>query len=368
MQRLLCIVGSINAGGAETFLMKIYRNLDHTRYQMDFCVAVKEPGIYDKEILDMGGRILYTTPKSKGFIKSFRSIKTNVFEGKYKYVMRVSQHSLSGLELIAAKKGGASTTIFRSSNTQTGGGIVNRLLHKLCLPITIFVPDIKMAPSTEAAIFMFGKRKVKKGEVLILPNALDTQMYAYNKSVRERYRRTMGIEQALVIGHIGRFTHQKNHMFLIDIFVEIKRRVKNTVLLLIGQGELEAEVRDKVDKVGLANDVKFLNIRRDIPELLSTMDVFVFPSFYEGMPNTVIEAQTAGLPCVLSDSITKEAQVTDLVSFMSLKSSADKWAEMVISKANLFQQRECYAAEMREKGYDIKQSVNTFVKTVFGKE
>mgnify|MGYP001624405131 CR=1 FL=1 len=167
-KRILCIVGSMNAGGAETFLMKIYRNLDRTKYQMDFCVSIDSPGVYDEEIYSLGGKIVHTSPKSKGFIKSFNSIKNIVKTNKYKYVMRVSQHSLSGLELLAAKLGGARVTIFRSSNTQTGGGKLNRILHSICLPLTMLVPEIKIAPSTEAAEFMFGKNCVKKGRANIV--------------------------------------------------------------------------------------------------------------------------------------------------------------------------------------------------------
>ena len=366
MKRLLCIVGSMNAGGAETFLMKLFRNIDRTKYQMDFCVAEKKAGVYDDEIRALGGKILYTIPKSKGFIRSFLAIKNIVSQGEYKYVMRVSQHSLSGLELIAAKMGGATTTIFRSSNTQTGGGRVNRLLHRLCKPITMFVPNIKIAPSTEAAEFMFGRSAVNKQKVLILPNALDTQIYSFNKAVRELYRKEMNIENSLVVGHIGRFTQQKNHMFLIDVFAEVRKIEESAVLLLIGQGELEKNIQSKVEQYGLSSSVKFLNVRKDIPELLSAMDVFLFPSFYEGMPNTVIEAQTSGLSCVISDSITKEARVTDLVTYMSLKCGEHAWAKVVVDNMNSHTKREQYADIMKQNGYDIKQCVNLFVKTVVG--
>lgn len=365
MKRILCIVGSMNAGGAETFLMKLYRNIDRTQYQMDFCVAIKEPGIYDDEIRSLGGKILYTIPKSKGILKSFNAIKNIVSKNQYLYVMRVSQHSLSGLELLAAKMGGAKTTIFRSSNTQTGGGRLNRILHKICLPITMYVPDVKIAPSTEAADFMFGKNSVKKRGAVILPNALDTTVFAYNQESRNKLRAELGIEDNFVVGHIGRFSQQKNHEFLIEIFREIKKLRRNATLLLIGKGELMDKIQKQVDEEELGDSVKFLGVRKDVPALLSAMDIFVFPSFFEGMPNTVIEAQTSGLPCLVADTITKEAEVTKLVRFKGLHDTADAWAEAVIKQGEENICRENVAKEMVLKGYEIKECTQKFVELVF---
>ncbi|HFD2030266.1 TPA: glycosyltransferase family 1 protein [Clostridium perfringens] len=366
MKRILCIVGSMNAGGAETFLMKLYRNIDRTKYQMDFCVAIKEPGIYDNEIKSLGGKILYTTPKSKGAVKSFMSIRKIVSENKYEYVMRVSQHSLSGIELIAAKLGGAKTTIFRSSNTQTGGGFINRLLHKICLPITKFVPDIKIAPSTEAADFMFGKNSIKKRNALILPNALDINLYMYDKKNRAKYREELDLKDKFVIGHVGRLTYQKNHDYLIDIFAEIKSKMNNSVLLIIGKGELRSEIEEKVEKLSLTDSVMFLGVREDIPQLLSAMDVFIFPSFFEGMPNTVIEAQTSGLPCIISDTITKEAAVTQYVKFLSLNDSVKTWASKVLEFVDASdEKRKLVVQEIISNGYNIENTVKSFVDIVF---
>lgn len=363
MKRILCIVGSMNAGGAETFLMKLYRNIDREKYQMDFCVAVKEPGVYDDEIRSYGGRILYTVPKSSGALKSFFTIKKIVEENKYEYVMRVSQHSLSGLELAAAKLGGARVTVFRSSNSQTGGGKVNRILHKIFLPITMFVPDIKFAPSTEAADFMFGKDSKEKRNAVILPNALDMNIYSYNEEARKKYRKELGIENNLVVGHIGRFTEQKNHKFLLEIFAEIKKHREDAVLLLIGKGEEEAKIKELTDKLSLTDSVKFLGVRQDVPQLLSAMDVFVFPSLYEGMPNTVIEAQATGLPCLIADTITREADITGLVKYMPLGDAA-LWAETALELVS--DERKDTRGDFIKNGYDIQGSVDKFVKAVFG--
>lgn len=365
MKRILCIVGSMNAGGAETFLMKLYRNMDLEKYQMDFCVSIKEPGVYDEEIHSLGGKILYTVPKSNGFIKSFKSIKKIVSENNYQYVMRVSQHSLSGLELIAAKRGGAKVTVFRSSNTQTGGGLLNRILHLIFLPVTMFVPDIKIAPSTEAADFMFGINSVRRKNVLILRNALEIDKYAYNAINRVNYRRKFGLENNFVVGNVGRMSKQKNHDYLINIFSEIKKQKNNAILLLVGTGNLKEKLQEKVESLGLRDSVIFLGVREDIPQLLSTMDIFVFPSLYEGLPNTVIEAQTSGLPCLISNTITKEVKITDLVYFLSIKKKAREWADVAIKLALEKQDRTIVTTLVSEAGYGIGNITRKFEQIIF---
>ena len=331
MKRLLCIVGSMNAGGAETFLMKIYRQLDKTKYQMDFAVAVQEKGFYDDEIFSMGGKIFYITPKSEGVLKNFCSIRKLVKYEKYQCVLRTSQHSLSALELLAAWLGGAKTRVFRSSNsnTTTGGGM-DLKLHKLCAFMPRWFANVRIAPSTEAAEFMFGKDCVLKGKAKIVHNGIDLSLYCYSDENRRSVRKEFGIEDKYVVGHVGRFNQQKNHKKLIEIFTELKRVKPNAVLLLVGKGELEEAVHKLVQEKGIEDSVIFSGVRSDVSRLLSGMDVFVFPSLYEGMPNTVVEAQATGLPCVISDTITKEAAITNIVEFVELESSAKIWMSKIL--------------------------------------
>ena len=217
-KRMLCIVGMMSADGAETFLMKIMRNLDRSKYQMDYCVTTYEDGYYDKEIKALGGKVFRVPPKTKGPFKNFNEIRKLVKRENYRYVMRVSQHSLSAMELLAAKMGGAKVLVYRSSNSNTCGGRLNTLLHKMCKFLSICIPNVKIAPSSEAAEFMFGKRLTEKGDVLLLPNALNIETYQYNEKIRKNLRRELGVENSFVVGHVGRFTEQKNHAFLLEIF------------------------------------------------------------------------------------------------------------------------------------------------------
>lgn len=366
MKRLLCIVGSMNAGGAETFLMKIYRKLDKTKYQMDFAVATKDKGFYDDEILKMGGKIFHITPKSEGFFKNFNSIKKLVHDEGYASVLRTSQHSLSALELFAAKLGGAKKRVFRSSNsnTTTGTGFDVKL-HKFCAFMPRYFANIRIAPSTEAAEFMFGPGCIANGTASLLHNGVDLSVYCFSEQNRVNVRKELGIEDRLVIGHVGRFNQQKNHEKLIEVFNSILKYRPDAVLVLVGQGEKEEIVKNLVKELCISDKVIFTGVRDDVPRLLSGMDVFVFPSLYEGMPNTVIEAQATGLPCLISDTITMEAKVTDLVRQQSLKDSNEVWAQSVVEITANTVNRAIYNSMMKQQGYDVEDCVSQFTRIVF---
>lgn len=353
----------MNAGGAETFLMKIYRAVDRTKYQFDFVVATNEKCFYDEEIISLGGKIFHILPKSSGMLRNFFSIKSIVKKNGYKSVLRISQHSLSALELLAAWMGGAKKRGFRSSNSNTTTGSKKSLfLHNFFKFMPKLFANVRFAPSSEAAIYMFGKRMVKNKKVQIIPNGLDLSVYKFDFRERERVRKEFQIDNRFVVGHIGRFNQQKNHPFLIKVFIEIKKIKPSSVLLLIGTGENENQIRQDVINYGLQNSVIFCGIRADIPALLSSMDVFVFPSFYEGLPNTVIEAQACRLPCVISDSITREARITNIVRYMSLYDTPEEWAKAALS---FDKQRVDTYMDFVTHNYDIYNSAKSFVELLF---
>ena len=316
MKRLLCLISAMNTGGAETFLMKLYRQLDKTKYQMDFCVNIIGEGYYDYEIENMGGKMYHIPSKSENF-KEFKKQLTSIVKNeKYEYVLRVTSSAMGFLDLMVAKRAGAKVCVARSSNSSDGGGVKLKVAHIVGRLLYDKYVDVKIAPSDLAAKYTFGKQAYHDGEVAILKNALDLNVYRFDQSTRDRVRGEFSIpEGAIVIGHIGRFSHQKNHSFLVDIFREIHSKNEDTILMLVGNGELFNEVNDKIRSYRLEDSVIFSGVRSDIPAILSAMDVFVFPSFYEGMPNVVIEAQSTGLPCIISNTITKEANITGLVIF-----------------------------------------------------
>ncbi len=352
----------MNTGGAETFLMKIYRRLDREKYQMDFCVNTKEKCFYDEEIRELGGRIFYVPAKSKSFKEYKKALYETVKNNGYEYVLRITSNAAGFLDLKIAKDAGARVCVARSSNSSDGDSALVNLIHRVSRPLFVRYIDVKIAPSDLAAEYTFGKNAVKNGTVAKLNNAIDLEVYKYSDESRDEIRRELSLEGKTVIGHIGRFSKQKNHSFLIDVFAKIREKDENAHLLLLGNGELSNEVKQKVEDLGLWDRVTFGGVRGDVPSVLSAMDVFLLPSFYEGMPNTVIEAQATGLPCVIADTITKEANVTGLVSYLSLDDPVEKWAETVLEVKGT---RRNTVKIMSDNGYDIESSAKKFVDIIF---
>ena len=169
----------------------------------------------------------------------------------------------------------------------------------------------------------------------VIHNAINIKQFAYNQQKRDSLRRDLGIENKLVIGNVGRFHFQKNHEFLIRIFAEIHKRNKQSVLLLVGQGELEADIREQVRRLHLEEHVSFLGLRNDVSDLMSAMDVFLFPSVFEGLGIVAIEAQASGLPCIVSTEVPQDAKVTDRIKFIPLSLSAEEWAKEAVSYTHL---------------------------------
>ena len=365
MERLLCVISGMNAGGAETFLMKLYRTLDKTKYQMDFCVNIRERGFYDDEIERLGGVIYHIPCKSENLAEFRRQFTALIREQDYRCVFKISSSGAGFMDLALAKKAGAERCIVRSSNSSDGGGLRALLAHRLGRLLYERYIDVKLAPSDLAAEYTFGKRACRRGEVTILHNAVDLDLYRYDPEARSRIRAELGLSpQAKLIGHVGRFMTQKNHTFLLDVFAALHRQEPESVLLLVGGGELEQPLREKAAALGLTDAVCFAGVRRDVPALLSAMDVFVFPSLYEGMPNTVIEAQATGLPCVIADTITREAAVTDLVTYLPLSASADAWAQTALAACTPM--RADTRAAFVAGGYEIEAVCRQFEKLVFG--
>ena len=358
MKRILCILSSLSAGGAETFLMKISRALPPEEYQLDFVVSV-ENGCYTQEVVDRGGKIYKIPMRTKDFRGAFRGIRSVVKENHYDAVLKLAENSLSVMDLIAAKKGGARHLAVRSCNAPTGLSLKARMIHRFFRPILNHVATVKLAPSQLAADFMFGK----KTKTTLLHNGVDLGVFRFHNQERHVIRQEFGIDNKLVVGHVGRFHLQKNHQYLLEIFKAILQQRNDAVLLLVGVGELEEQIRARVAELGLQDYVIFAGQRFDIPQVLSAMDVFVFPSFHEGMPNTVIEAQATGLPCVIADTITREADLTGLVHYLPLTDTPECWAKKALSVVT--NGRKDTSSEFTEQGYNIHDVAKELVGLIF---
>lgn len=352
MIRILHVMGSMGVGGAETFIMKLFRTIDKEEYMFDFVLNENETFFYEPEILALGGKIHRIPLKSDKPLSSFVKLAKIVKNNKYKIVLRASAHSFSFLDLFAAFFGGARARIIRSTNTSVGPSRVQIGLHKVGIPILNMVSTLRLAPSLEAAQWMFGQAN----KTVIIKNGIDIEQFRFNELKRNKLRQEQGINESFVVGHIGRFSLQKNHMYVIDVFYEIKKQRKDAVLVLVGEGELNEQIKEKLNLLNLEKSVIFTGIRTDIPDLLMAMDVFIFPSLYEGMPNVLIEAQATGLKCIASDTITNEVLITESISMRSINEPASHWAKEILENPNT--SRKESADQVSEAGYNIRNVVN----------
>lgn len=349
--RILHAVVNMNRGGAETLIMNLYRNIDRSKIQFDF-LTCKE-GVFDDEIVGLGGRI-YRIPyvTDIGHI-GFCNALDRFFQDHTEYsIIHSHMDRMSGLVLHRAKKAGIPIRIAHSHNTRSEGGVAARL-YKWCSGAHIISSATHLlACSLTAAQWLYSR---KAEEAYILQNGIDCKKFTFSPETQLRVREELLIgNNTFVVGHIGRFAHQKNHAFLIDIFAKFQYIVEDSVLILIGDGPLRKATEQKVEDLRLTGKVKFLGIRSDIEHILQVFDVFVFPSLHEGLPVTLIEAQGAGLPCIISDRVTPEVDMgAGLVTYMKLSESPDAWANQV--KLSKVEKRDSKSF-IDKKGYNIQSS------------
>ena len=353
MIRILHVLGRLDRGGAETMIMSLYRNIDRKKVQFDFVVHTTDHCDYDDEIRSLGGRI-YSIPSYSG--KNHLQYKKawNDFFKKHKEHKIVHAHmrSTATIYLKVAKKYGL-TTIAHSHNISSGKGVSAIVKDVLQYPIRN-IADHLIACSENAGQWLFGKGVTKRDNYYILKNAIDAENFIYDEDARNRMRKELGIEGKFGVGNVARFHPQKNHTFLINAFKEVYDRNDNAILLLVGQGELRKDVEKQVHDLGITDNVLFTGVRSDIPDLLQAMDVFVFPSLFEGLGIVAVEAQASGLKCVVADTIPKEAFVTELITPIPLNESPVKWAQSIL-KASDYTRENTYQ-NIYDSGYEVKDT------------
>lgn len=326
-------------------LMNYYRHMDREKIQFDFLEHRRDRAAYDDEIESLGGRI-FRLPRLNPLSSDYFHALNAFFAAHPEYrIVHSHLDCMSAYPLCAAKNAKVPVRIAHAHSTSQDRNwkLVFKLISKRL--ISLYTTDL-FACSADAGEWMFGTK-----DVHILPNAIDIERYAFNLLIRNQTKKALGLDDAFVIGHVGRFSAVKNHSFLTDVFAQIKRQEPNSKLLLVGAGSEMQAVQQKVKALGLGADVIFTGVRNDVANLMQAMDVFVFPSLYEGLGIVLIEAQAAGLPCVVSDTIPQEAYLTDLVTAEKLSSSVEKWAEKILKKRDF--PRTDRRDEIAAHGFDI---------------
>jgi glycosyltransferase involved in cell wall biosynthesis len=351
--RILHVVVNMNRGGAETLLMNLYRNIDRSKVQFDF-LTCKE-GVFDKEILELGGkihRIPYITDVGhRGYLRALD--KFFVSNPNYK-IVHSHMDKMSGFILHSAKKANIPVRIAHSHNTKSEGGIIARV-YKWYVGSNINPHATHLyACSNAAAKWLFGKRN---GNATILKNGIESDKFQFSVEKREQVREELQLsEETLVIGHVGRFAKQKNHIFLLDVFAGLNKVVPDSILILVGNGPLQPKIEEKIKDLNLTGKVKLLGVRDDVDHLLHALDLFVFPSLHEGLPVTLIEAQGTGLRCIISETITKEVDMgLGLVHYLPV-TEKKIWIDKIIDSASKITARNISINKLAQKGYDIRKT------------
>ncbi|MDR0221938.1 MAG: glycosyltransferase family 1 protein [Oscillospiraceae bacterium] len=330
--RVAHIMGEIAKGGVESVVFNYYKFIDRTKVQFDFIIHDGSPYEIPDEILALGCKV-YKTPPYARLPAYIRALKEIFERGGYR-IVHSHMNALSAFALFAAKRAKVPVRIAHSHATagKGRGEFIRNMLKYALRPFSRIYPTHLFACSEHAGKWLFGGKAFKQGRVTVIHNAVDPAKFAYDEEIRSRARNGLGLNGKFVVGHVGRFMPVKNHCFLIDVFYEIRKKDKDGVLLLIGDGELRRKIEEKADKLNLREDVLFLGGRDDVNELYPAMDVLVLPSLYEGLPVVLVEAQMAGLPAVVSDRVPGEAKFSDKVEFMGLRESAEAWAEKILAK------------------------------------
>ena len=329
-------------------LMNYYRHVDREKVQFDFLEHRAEESDYDAEIELLGGRI-YRLPALNPFSPSYRKALNSFFEEHTEYrVVHSHLDCMSVIPLSAAKKAGVPVRIAHAHSSSQD--------RDLKYPVKIIFRSCIHSSATR--LFACGDtagRWMFRGDSFeVLPNAIDTGRFAFSETVRADKREELALGDRLAVLHTGRFYWPKNHEYLLRVFSEILKIRPDAVLLLAGEGELFESTKVLAKKYNISDSVLFLGLRTDIPELLSASDVMVFPSRYEGLGISVIEAQASGLPCLISDRVPREAILTDHVTSMSLDESPAKWAEKAVAMPS--PPRSSGAEDVRAAGYDIQSA------------
>ncbi len=355
MKRVLHILNRMNPGGAESLLMNLYRNIDRNKIQFDFYVTDK--GIFDDEILKMGGKIYYTESLQKcglmKYLKNWKDFLNNHSEYK---IIHSHLNNVSGLLFRIAKKKNIPTRIIHSHTSETINSLKVKIFKKLLNHFIIKYSTVLIGCSDKANEWLYGKHK---NNAIILNNGIETERFKYDEIIRKRIREDLGIiDTTIVIGHVGRLVEVKNHKFIIEVFERYHSNNNNSILLIIGDGPLKTKIETLVKEKNLENCVKLLGTKTNINEYMQAIDCFIFPSIYEGLPVTLIEAQAAGLPILASKNISEMSKINDNFVFLDINDQPENW----VDKINVCDNREKYSDNVRDAGFDIKQTVEKYMK------
>ena len=353
--RILNVVGKMDIGGTETLIMNIYRKIDRNKIQFDFMVHTEEHCTFDDEIISLGGRIYrlpqYNVKNHFTYKKKWNEFFKN--HGEYK-ILHAHMTGPAAVFIPIAKKYGC-YTIAHSHTAGAKGGVRQSVINAYQIPIR-FETDYMMACSEEAAKWTFGKNALKRTNIRIIKNGIDTDRFTKSEEKRKEIRNEFDLENKFVMTYIARLHPMKNHLFLLDIFKEVLKRNDNSGLLIVGEGSEREHIQSRIRELGIEDKVILTGVRQDVDKILAAADVFCMTSLFEGLGIVLIEAQACDVKCICGDNIPQEANVTHSLTMLSLNELPAEWAKECLKYKDGYTNPNAKKL-IKDSGYDINDTV-----------
>ncbi len=355
MKRILIIAAALKVGGAEKVARDICLRSDPKIYEYHYVVFGGAVGDYEREIVEHGGKVFHLDSPAKSYRRYMKALKTLMEEYRYHAVHAHTMFNC-GWAMLAAKRAGVPVRVAHAHSALDTGSRLDKKLYETAMRLMILknATDL-VACGEKAGIRLFGETAYREKGKLIL-NGVDVRAFGYNAEKRAEIRRQLGWEDAFLVGHVGHLAGVKNQSFLLELMPGILERRPNARLIMLGEGDDRPMLEDKIQDLGIDNKVLMPGNVTNVADYLSAMDVFVFPSLYEGMPLSVLEVQANGLPCVISTGVPKDVFLTDLIHPLSLADNKKDWIDRILSVQR--ENPQDYASQLKKTGFDLSGAMN----------
>ncbi len=360
--RVLHILDELNTGGAERIVFTYFQNIDHSKFQWDFVITryadQTKKGMLEDMVESLGGRIFRVHRKRENYYKHIIDIDRIIREGNYD-IVHSHLDELSAFYLKSAKKYGVKTRICHSHLSGAKRGKCVEIVCALLKPVMNTYTTDKFACGVAAARSLWGEKALDSGSVYIMKNAIDTKDFTFNQLNRKKIRDYLSCKtNTVLLGFVGRLSNQKNPEYVIEIFNCYHKLNPNSLLVLVGEGEKKDRLMRMVAEYGISDSVSFMGRRNDISQIMMGLDVFLLPSRFEGLPIVMVEAQSTGLECFVSDKITKEVSINENIHYLSIDVDPEIWTEEIMKKSITIDRTKAYN-EVVKQGYEIRMAANS---------
>lgn len=362
--KVLHVFECFDQGGIENFVMNVFRNIDRNQFEFSFAFITRKKGVFDDEAKDLGGSIYLFDSEKKSFSNYKKSLSRIIKEFGPFDVVHSHMYFFSGYILKIAKRNGVPIRIAHSHDTQKGKDptFLRKMYESLMRKMIIHNATKLVACSDEAGRYLF-----KNHQFITLYNGIDVNRFAFCEEARQQIRLLYGItNDDKVYLNVGRMADQKNQLFLIDVFSEIRKKISNSKLLIVGDGDLRQQIETKIGDLALTNDVLLIGNVKNTEDYYSASDVFIMPSKYEGLGIVATEAQCSGLPVFASNHVPREVSVASSFFFLDLNRSPKDWAEYIYGNSATGDRSSSYQV-IKDTKFDIRETVRVLSNIYKGK-